>query len=154
MTAARGGPVAAAVGMPAGWPAWHNGVDALPPALLEAVAGGHALLELDPGLYVRAVRRALELATALDALMAGVDLLLLPVSPGLPAPIPLGDPTDDELYGDTRCTAPFNLTGHPALSLPAGDVDGLPVGVQLVGRRGADMHLLRCASTVEAVLAP
>ena len=41
-----------------------------------------------------------------------------------------------------RNTAVANLTGHPVLALPVGFEDGLPVGVQLVGRRGGDADLL------------
>ena len=42
------------------------------------------------------------------------------------------------------------MTGCPALSLPAGfDADGLPVGVQLVARQGADVELLRAAKALE-----
>src|SRR5262245_48399060 len=48
-------------------------------------------------------------------------------------------------------TLPFNLTGHPAISLPAGfHSDGLPVAIQLVGRRNADAELLRVAALFEA----
>ena len=48
-------------------------------------------------------------------------------------------------------TMPFNMTGHPAISLPCGfDRDGLPVGIQLVGRFRADADLLRIAALFEA----
>jgi aspartyl-tRNA(Asn)/glutamyl-tRNA(Gln) amidotransferase subunit A len=47
-------------------------------------------------------------------------------------------------------THPFNITGHPALSLPCGfHSDGLPVAIQLVGRRGEDARLLRVAALFE-----
>jgi aspartyl-tRNA(Asn)/glutamyl-tRNA(Gln) amidotransferase subunit A len=47
-------------------------------------------------------------------------------------------------------THPFNLSGNPAVTLPAGfHSDGLPVGLQLVGRRGADALLCRCAALFE-----
>jgi aspartyl-tRNA(Asn)/glutamyl-tRNA(Gln) amidotransferase subunit A len=47
-------------------------------------------------------------------------------------------------------THPFNLTGHPAISLPCGfHSDGLPVAIQLVGRRGEDARLLRAAALYE-----
>jgi amidase len=43
-------------------------------------------------------------------------------------------------------TAPFSLTGHPVVVLPAGTAqDGMPVGVQLVGKRGSDRTLLALA---------
>jgi aspartyl-tRNA(Asn)/glutamyl-tRNA(Gln) amidotransferase subunit A len=47
-------------------------------------------------------------------------------------------------------THPFNLTGHPAVSLPCGfHSDGLPMAIQLVGRRGEDARLLRVAGLYE-----
>ena len=47
-------------------------------------------------------------------------------------------------------TAIFNGTGHPALSIPAAEADGLPVGVMLVAPRFGDARLLACARTYEA----
>ena len=47
-------------------------------------------------------------------------------------------------------TAALNLTGHPALSVPAGEIDGIPFGVQIVGPRGSDGWLLRLAKRWEA----
>ncbi|WP_436933823.1 amidase family protein [Halovenus marina] len=46
-------------------------------------------------------------------------------------------------------TAPFNVTGHPAISVPCGEVDGLPVGAMLVARRNDDRTLLRAAQFLE-----
>jgi Asp-tRNA(Asn)/Glu-tRNA(Gln) amidotransferase A subunit family amidase len=54
--------------------------------------------------------------------------------------------------GEGRFTGPYNLSGHPALSLPV-PADGLPVGLQLAGRAGGDWPLLRVAAAVERVLA-
>jgi aspartyl-tRNA(Asn)/glutamyl-tRNA(Gln) amidotransferase subunit A len=55
---------------------------------------------------------------------------------------------------DWAFTWPFNLTGQPAVSIPCGwTTDGLPLGLQLVGRRGADCLVLRVAAAIEA-LAP
>ena len=50
-------------------------------------------------------------------------------------------------------TAPFNLTGHPALSMPCGAVDGLPVGVMLVGRHFEEKTIYRAAQALEGALA-
>ncbi|MFD1527483.1 amidase family protein, partial [Halolamina salina] len=49
-------------------------------------------------------------------------------------------------------TAPFNATGAPAVSVPCGEVEGRPVGLQLVGPPGADGFLLRAAASIECVL--
>ena len=56
------------------------------------------------------------------------------------------------LWGAFPFAAPFNVSGHPAIVLPAGFVDGLPVAIQLIGRRGADLHLLSLAEQLEARL--
>jgi Asp-tRNA(Asn)/Glu-tRNA(Gln) amidotransferase A subunit family amidase len=62
------------------------------------------------------------------------------------------DTPEGELEG--LFTAPFNVTGDPALVLPCGwDADGLPVGIQLSAPRGADMPLLAAAALIEQALA-
>ena len=43
----------------------------------------------------------------------------------------------------------FNLSGHPAISVPAGMVDGTPVGLQIVGRRHEDLRVLAAAAAFE-----
>jgi Asp-tRNA(Asn)/Glu-tRNA(Gln) amidotransferase A subunit family amidase len=48
-------------------------------------------------------------------------------------------------------TQPFNITGHPAITLPISTA-GLPVGLQLVGRRGDTRRLVEIAAACEAVL--
>ena len=51
--------------------------------------------------------------------------------------------------------APFNFTGHPAVVIPAGsDADGLPIGVQIVGKRWGEAHLLRVAELIAQVAGP
>lgn len=62
---------------------------------------------------------------------------------------------DGQSYPEVRAnwfpwTMPFNLSGHPAITLPCGfDVDGLPIGVQLVGRFRGEADLLHAASLLE-----
>lgn len=107
--------------------------------------------------YVRASRLRARLRREVDAALAEVDVLALPAL-AIPAP-PIGAATMPVRGGSDavrtlmlRCTQPFNLTGHPALSLPCGrTTEGLPAGLQLVGRRGATTHLLETALAVEAV---
>jgi amidase/aspartyl-tRNA(Asn)/glutamyl-tRNA(Gln) amidotransferase subunit A len=48
-------------------------------------------------------------------------------------------------------THPFNMTGQPAASVPAGFVDGLPVGLQVVGPRFAEADVLRACAALEQV---
>jgi amidase/aspartyl-tRNA(Asn)/glutamyl-tRNA(Gln) amidotransferase subunit A len=46
-------------------------------------------------------------------------------------------------------TYPINFTGHPAASIPAGMVDGLPVGMQIIGRRYADAGVFAASAAFE-----
>ena len=56
------------------------------------------------------------------------------------------------LWGAFPFAVPFNVSGHPAVVLPVGFSDGLPVAIQLVGRYGADVELLGIAEQLEAEL--
>jgi amidase len=89
-----------------------------------------------------AVRRAF--AAQVDAVLADCDVLALPT---LAAPPPrLIDAADTSAaVAMTALVRPFNLSGHPAISLPLTDAAGLPVGLQLVARRGADEQLCAIA---------
>lgn len=50
-------------------------------------------------------------------------------------------------YPDTVAnTTPFNLTGHPAISVPCGEVEGLPVGLQFIGNRHEDSAVIEAAA--------
>lgn len=79
-------------------------------------------------------------AAEVDAALDACDVLALPT---LAAPPPLvRDAADTSAaVGMTTLVRPFNLSGHPALTLPLDDADGLPVGLQLVAARGADERL-------------
>ena len=56
--------------------------------------------------------------------------------------------------GWTTLTYPFNLSGGAALTVPCGLADGLPVGLQIVGRRFADELVLRLGAAYEASVGP
>jgi 2-dehydropantoate 2-reductase len=105
-----------------------------------------------PEQYATAQTARAGLASAVDASLDGVGALAGPTvgfcAPEQDPPFGVGDDN-----GEGRFTGPYNLTGHPALSLPV-PVSGLPVGLQLAGRRGADMGLLELAAAAEQVLAP
>ncbi|WP_405414757.1 amidase family protein [Streptomyces rubiginosohelvolus] len=84
----------------------------------------------------------------LEALFSGGALLLTPATPNRPH----GHEGPGSRYS-TALTWAFNLSGHPAASLPAGFTgDGCPVGLQLVASRGADLGLLAAARAVEDAL--
>jgi aspartyl-tRNA(Asn)/glutamyl-tRNA(Gln) amidotransferase subunit A len=82
-----------------------------------------------------------------------VDVLLSPTSP-TPA-FRLGEKTDDPLamYLSDVCTIPMSLAGIPALSIPCGFADGLPIGLQLAGPAFSENRLLDVAHVLEQALA-
>jgi len=102
--------------------------------------------------YRAALRRRDELLPGAAEVYRGTDVLLTPAAPfTAPATTPPVDTPEGELEG--LFTAPFNLTGDPALVLPCGWDGALPVGIQLSAPRGADLSLLAAASLIEEVLA-
>jgi aspartyl-tRNA(Asn)/glutamyl-tRNA(Gln) amidotransferase subunit A len=105
--------------------------------------------------YVRAMRLREVLTARVDAALAECDAMLLPAL-AIPAPM-LGD-SSVTIEGATepiravmlRLTQLFNITGHPAIALPAGrTTTGLPLGMQLVGARHRTAQLLGVAAAVE-----
>ena len=105
--------------------------------------------------YVRAQQIRGVLTTAVNRTLEGIDALLLPALPiGAPL-IAAPTVTIDGVEAPVRATMLsltqlFNLTGHPAIVLPAGaGPDGLPRSVQLVGHRGRTERLLDIAAAVE-----
>jgi aspartyl-tRNA(Asn)/glutamyl-tRNA(Gln) amidotransferase subunit A len=108
--------------------------------------------EADPAARQEALARRDELLPAAAALLDGLDVLLGPTAPYVaPELTPPIDTPEGEVEG--LFTGPFNVTGQPALSLPAGRTDeGLPFGVQLVGRTGGDAALLAAAAWIERAL--
>jgi amidase len=79
-----------------------------------------------------------------DAALAQCPILALPTMPDYPALV--ADAADTRAaIGMTAFVRPFNLTGHPALSIPFEGASKLPVGLQLIAAKGADELLLAVA---------
>jgi aspartyl-tRNA(Asn)/glutamyl-tRNA(Gln) amidotransferase subunit A len=109
--------------------------------------------------YIRALRGKAVITAEVDQALQGVDALVCPAL-AIAAP-PIGAATVPVKGGNEtvrtamlRCTQPFNLSGHPAISLPCGKTPaGLPVGLQLVGQKGRTPALIQAALAVEKSLA-
>ncbi|MCB1491574.1 MAG: amidase, partial [Rhodobiaceae bacterium] len=90
---------------------------------------------------------------AYDTVLEGVDLIVMPTIPFTATPIPPAD-VAREAYVDLALnmqanTCPFDVTGHPAFTVPCAKRGGLPVGMMLVGRRFDEPTLIRAASAFE-----
>ena len=110
--------------------------------------------------YQQAMFDRTSLFRRIQTLLQRVDILAMPTITRTALPI------DQDLFGtididgrvlsDVRpswfpWTMPFNMTGHPAVSLPCGfGTDGLPIGIQLVGKFRGDVELLRVSALFEA----
>lgn len=103
--------------------------------------------------YGRAVAARARIAAQLRDSLAGVDALITPTATG--TAYRLGEKTKDpvSMYVGDVATCLANLGGLPAISVPAGTADdGLPVGVQLMGRPGSDDGILDLAESLVAAL--
>jgi aspartyl-tRNA(Asn)/glutamyl-tRNA(Gln) amidotransferase subunit A len=125
----------------------------LDPSFVELLRAGERVTAEQ---YLRAMLRRRELWTEVHRFLARFDLLITPTL--AVAAFPLDAPPIREIAGQpvspmgwTPFTFPFNLTGQPAASVPAGfTARGLPVGLQIVGRRHADRTVLAASAAFEA----
>jgi amidase len=130
--------------------------DHLPPNVkLFTLLGSYVADTLGHTYYGKAVNRVRTLRAAYDAALSDVDVLVMPTTPQKSQPLP--DPADGVIEWCRRATemfantCPFDVTHHPALSVPCGDVDGLPVGLMLVGRHFDEATLFRVGHAYEDV---
>ncbi|HWQ72103.1 MAG TPA: Asp-tRNA(Asn)/Glu-tRNA(Gln) amidotransferase subunit GatA [Desulfitobacteriaceae bacterium] len=99
--------------------------------------------------YLKAQKARTLIKQDFDQALEKFDVLLSPTAP-TPA-FKLGEKLTDPLsmYLSDICTVPLNLAGLPGISVPAGFVNGLPVGLQLMGKAFAEGMLYRVAYTFE-----
>jgi aspartyl-tRNA(Asn)/glutamyl-tRNA(Gln) amidotransferase subunit A len=113
--------------------------------LRDSIMAGLAARAVD---YLAAQRRRRELAVAIDAVVAGVDAVLLPCT--LHTAPPALDPEKVKAFMSDTMTTAFNISGHPALSIRTGfDDEGLPTSAQIVGRYFDEATVLKVAHTYE-----
>jgi len=121
-------------------------------APLLALAADPTAMTLEGVASFNAMRH--QLNQALAEIFERVDLLLLPTSPvpapGAAGPVPtVVDGREVGASASGAFTYPFNISGHPVVSVPAGMVDGAPVGMQIVARRHEDALALAAAYAFE-----
>lgn len=133
---------------------WRARADELSPSLKVTMMVGEYFLKHHRGHYTAKAQNLVRvLRRAYDDVLERYDLLLMPTTPikatPLPppqAPISLIIQRAFELIGNT---APFDSTHHPAMAIPCGLVDGLPVSLMLVGRHFEETTIYRAAHAFE-----
>src|SRR5437867_143766 len=103
--------------------------------------------------YAKAQNLARSIRAAYDAALQQADLLVMPTLPMKATPIPPQTASREEYVARALemipNTCPFDVTGHPALTVPCGTSSGLPVGMMLIGRHWEDGTILRAGHAFE-----
>ena len=133
---------------------WRSRADELSDTLKISMFVGQYYLKHHRGhYYAKAQNLARQLREEYDRVLGAYDLLLMPTLPMKATPLP---PRDAPLalycqraFEMLPNTAPFDVTGHPAMSVPCGMSDGLPVGMMLVGGKWKEAVIYRAAAAFE-----
>ena len=133
---------------------WRRQADSLSETTkLFLMLGTHINNQFGPRYYGKALNITRRLRAAYDAALQRYDLLLMPTTPMTATPLPAPTAPREEYVARAvetiANTLPFNLTHHPAMSVPCGMIDGLPVGLTLVGRHFAEATIYRAAHAFE-----
>ncbi len=118
---------------------WKQRADDLSETLKLTMVLGEFFLQNHTGHYYgKAQNLTRQLKQAYDDALADFDLLLMPTLPLVATKLPAPDAPLEEVIGRAfemlSNTCPTDITGHPAMSIPCGLVDGLPVGLMLIGK--------------------
>lgn len=134
--------------------AWRSRADELSPSLKVSMMAGEYFIKNYRGhFYAKAQNLSRVLAKAYDDALSRYDLLLWPTLPMKATPIPPANASLKlyvqralEMLGNT---CPLDVTGHPAMSVPCGMSNGLPIGMQLVGKHWDESTIYRAAHAFE-----
>jgi len=134
--------------------AWRARADELSPSLKVSMMAGEYFIKNYRGhFYAKAQNLSRVLAKAYDDALSRYDLLLLPTVPMKATPLPPANASLKlyvqralEMLGNT---CPLDVTGHPAMSVPCGMSNGLPIGVQLVAKHWDESTIYRAAHAFE-----
>jgi len=133
---------------------WRSRADELSDSLKISMFIGQYFLRYHRGhYYAKSQNLARKLKETYDGMFRAYDLLLMPTTPMKATPLP---PPDCSLalycqraFEMITNTCPFDITGHPAMNIPCGMSDGLPVGMMLVGRHYNESTIYRAAAAFE-----
>jgi amidase len=135
--------------------AWHHRADELSDSLkITMLLGQYFTKHYRGHFYAKAQNLNRKLRAAYDAALSNYDLLLMPTLPMKATPIPPPDAPRDlyiqRAFEMVPNTAPFNASGHPAMSIPCGMSDGLPIGLMLIGKYYDESAIYRAAAAFES----
>lgn len=133
---------------------WRQHADELSPSLKTVMLAGEFLSRQYGGrFYGKSQNLIRGMRAAYQAALQRYDLLLMPTTPQKATALPPTDAPIEEVFDRAlemnRNTAPFCATGHPAISLPCGTSDGLPIGLMLIGRHFEEALVYRAARAFE-----
>jgi amidase len=133
---------------------WRSRADELSLSLKISMLSGEFFIKHHRGhFYAKCQNLGRQLRAAYDAALAEHDLLLLPTLPLKATKLPAADAAGGEIlqraFEMIGNTAPFDVTGHPAMSVPCGLGDGLPIGMMLVGKHWDESTIYRAAHAFE-----
>ncbi|MEE8394781.1 MAG: amidase [bacterium] len=121
---------------------------------IKALAGRYSLRRYGGHYYAKAMNLRRRLRAAYDEALANCDLLLLPTVPITASKLPPPDATPEQVtavaWEALANTCGFNVTGHPAITLPCGMADGLPIGVMLAAKHWGEATIYRAAQAFAA----
>ncbi len=137
--------------------AWRTRADELSDTLKNTMLLGHYMTKHYRGhYYAKAQNLVRRLRAAYDATLAQYDLLLMPTLPLTATKLPDADAPVGEILARAfellPNTAPFDCTHHPAMSVPCGMADGLPVGMMLVGKMYDETTIYQAAAAFEGAV--
>jgi amidase len=133
---------------------WRSRADELSRTLKISMLAGEYFIKHHRGhFYAKAQNLGRLLRKTYDDVLARYDLLLMPTLPMKATPLP---PANAPLalwcqrgFEMLPNTCPFDVTGHPAMNIPCGMSDGLPVGMMLIGKHYAETTIYRAAHAFE-----
>jgi amidase len=134
---------------------WKSRLHAVPVNVLMVLIFGRYMERYGGQYYARAKNLVPRLRHAYDQALAEYDLLLLPTTITQASRLPASPEqmTDDyivqDLFSTSANACQFNITGHPAISIPCGVAGGLPVGMMLVAKHFDEPTLYRAAFAFE-----
>jgi amidase len=133
---------------------WKDRADELSETLkITMVLGEYFIKHYRGHFYGKAQNLGRKLTAAYDAALTDYDLLLMPTVPMTATPLPAPGASTEEVVNRAfemlPNTCPFDVTGHPAMSIPCGKVDGLPVGMMLIGKFYDEATIYKAAYAFE-----